>query len=188
MLHRCCCSGWGCCCRCRRGRHSRCCCFLVISLAGNTPPKNSRPTVELIPLTRDAWRRRPLVTTAMDGMSDVATCPTCLKVFNKKRNLTRHQKHTLSCSGPRKQLERPQRSPCGGGGIDGHGGLGGDGGDGGGGDDDDTRPAAKLARLATTPAVVAPACCTKCSRSDQQRDLLFCDGRLCRKAFHCSCR
>ena len=121
MLHRCCCSragawwGWGCCCRCRRGRHSRCCCFLVISLAGNTPPKNSRPTVELIPLTRDAWRRRPLVTTAMDGMSDVATCPTCLKVFNKKSNLTRHQKHTLSCSGPRKQLERPQRSPCGGG-------------------------------------------------------------------------
>ena len=119
--------------------------------------------------------------------SDVATCPTCLKVFNKKRNLTRHQKHTLSCSGPRKQLERPQRSPCGGGGIDGHGGLGGDGGDGGGGDDDDTWPAAKLARLAATPAVVAPAYCTKCSRSDRQHDLLFCDGRLCRKAFHGSC-
>ena len=100
--------------------------------------------------------------------------------------MTRYHKHTLSCSGPRKESERPQWSPCGGG-NDGCGGLGATrrqhqrrGGD------DDIRPAAQLARLAATPAIVvppAPACCTKCSRSDQQRDLLFCDGRLCRKAF-----
>ena len=142
----CVCAWWGCCC-CRSS--SRPPPLLLAWDAAHWQPNNSRLTRKI----------RPSHTERMASAGDASyACPKPSPaphlpegVYNKC-NVTRYHKHTLSCSGPRKESERPQWSPCGGG-NDGCGGLGATrrqhqrrGGD------DDIRPAAQLCRL-LLPAV-----------------------------------